>query len=200
MLKFDQNFRYLSIIGKITVVKCLLMPQFLYLMQSTILPTHILDRINTVLFKYIWSKNTTDIKHENDFKRIPEKIKRSTMIQGYEHGGLKMIDMKSMQHTLAIKWISKISKESNGSFQLIPKYYYNQISPKLSIFQSNIEYERLRGVPIQFPYFYKQLLKLWFDIKPWEEVKLNDTQVIWNNNLFTYHKHLFILKDGSTIE
>ena len=43
------------------------------MMQATILPDEVLKIINTLFFKYIWSKG--DICKENE-EKIPESIKR----------------------------------------------------------------------------------------------------------------------------
>ena len=74
-------------LGRIVIAKTFLMSQFLYIMQATILPETVLKRINSLLFKYIWSKKDTD--NEIEQNRITEKVKRTTMIQSYEKGGIK---------------------------------------------------------------------------------------------------------------
>ena len=72
-------------LGRIVIAKTFLMSQFLYIMQATILPETVLKRINSLLFKYIWSKKDTD--NEIEQNRITEKVKRTTIIQSYEKGG-----------------------------------------------------------------------------------------------------------------
>lgn len=45
--------RDLTMMGRISLVKALLAPQFLYLMQAYILPEKVINRINQLFFKYI---------------------------------------------------------------------------------------------------------------------------------------------------
>ncbi len=81
--------RRLTINGRIMLVKSLLASQISYMMQCTILPDLILNRFNTLFFKYIWSQG--DLYKEEDIKKIPERLKRIIIIQDYEKGGLKII-------------------------------------------------------------------------------------------------------------
>ena len=46
-----------------------------------------------------------------------------------------MIDIESMQDTFAISWITKLGKDGNGSWRIIPKYYYSKLSPGLTVFK-----------------------------------------------------------------
>ena len=65
--------------GKIKVIKSLIMPKFVYLAQSLVVPTDILNKINSLIFTFLWSG-----------KR--EKIKRTTVIGLKSEGGLYMCD------------------------------------------------------------------------------------------------------------
>ena len=74
------QFRRLTLLGKIVVVKSLLVSQLVYIMSP--LPTssgHLKD-INNLLYQFLW-----------DGKR--DKIKRVEMINDYATGGLKMLDI-----------------------------------------------------------------------------------------------------------
>ena len=67
--------RGLSIYGKVTVVKSLLIPKFVYVSSLLPTPKELAKDLNRLLFKFLWKVST-----RNDF----------------EHGGLKMIDIDSM--------------------------------------------------------------------------------------------------------
>ena len=64
----------------------------------TSLPTHqgTLKEINTLLYDFLWESKG-------------EKIKRTQMINDNDRGGLKMIDIQSLNKSLKIKWV-------NGNF------------------------------------------------------------------------------------
>ena len=66
--------------GKIVVIKSFLLPKFTYLFQSFSVSKHILNKINTMFFTFLWDGKS-------------EKNKRSLSITQLENGGLNMIDI-----------------------------------------------------------------------------------------------------------
>ena len=57
--------RSLSLIGKVTVIKSLLLPQLLYLLSVLCIPipkSFFKKKINTVFFKFIWSGGNDRVK------------------------------------------------------------------------------------------------------------------------------------------
>ena len=73
--------RKLTVFGKIVVLKSLVMSKCNYLLQCMAVPDQILNKIESLLFKLLWND-------KND------KIKRKQLMQKYEYGGLKMVDIK----------------------------------------------------------------------------------------------------------
>ena len=71
----------LSLLGKITVLKSLIVSQLTYILS--LLPTNqcVIDEVNTLFFKFLWDGKG-------------DQIKRDIMISEYEDGGLKMIDIR----------------------------------------------------------------------------------------------------------
>ena len=76
------EYRRLSFLGKITVLKSLIASKLVYILSP--LPTNhrALDEINNLFFKFLWSGKG-------------DKIKRTIMISDYLNGGLRMIDIKN---------------------------------------------------------------------------------------------------------
>ena len=163
--------RNLTIFGRITLVKSLIASQFLYLMQSFILPTHVLTRINTMFFKFIWSKGKYK---EADLKNVPEKVKRDIVVQDYNNGGLKMIDMIDIQTAFAFKWIKLLYINGNGTWRCLPNYYLGQFSTETTIFNCNTGNVTSTAIPE----FYQKVLHLWNKNKT--DV---DKSILWNNDL-----------------
>ena len=71
--------RNLTIFGKVTVIKSLLLPKLAYFVQYIFTPKQRLNEINSMLFKFLWNKK-------------PEKIKRSILIGKKLEGGIDMPD------------------------------------------------------------------------------------------------------------
>ena len=107
--------RNLSIYGKILIAKTFIISQFIYTMQSIGIPEDILTKINRELFAFIWKK-----KYNN--KKAFEKVKRKILMQDIDKGGLKMIDMLSLQEALHLTWIPKLvnKQEAQNSWMAYP--------------------------------------------------------------------------------
>lgn len=74
--------------GKITVIKTFALPKLVYALSS--LPTQsnfVLNQIEKRMYAFIWENK-------------PEKVKRSTLTQEYEMGGIKMVDIEKFIQSL----------------------------------------------------------------------------------------------------
>ena len=92
------ELRRLPLLGKTTVLKCLIASQLVYILSP--LPTNhkVIGEINNIFFNFLWDGKG-------------DKIKRDIMISDYENGGLKMIDIKVFNRTLKSGWIKKILRQ-----------------------------------------------------------------------------------------
>ena len=92
--------RYLTVLGRVTVVKSLLVSKLNYLILSLPNPgENLLKDINASFYNFIWGEK-------------PDKISRSQMSQSYSDGGVRMIDINIHCQSLKISWIKKLV---NGS-------------------------------------------------------------------------------------
>ena len=103
--------RNLIIYGNILIAKTFLISQFMYIMQSIGIPEEALHKINRIIYTFIWKK-----KYNN--KKAFEKVKRKVLCQDTSKGGLKMIDMNTLQQSLYLSWIPKIIFRRHLSTQL----------------------------------------------------------------------------------
>ena len=85
--------RSLSLIGKVTVIKSLLLPQLLYLLSVLCIsiPKSFFKKINTVFFKFIWSGGN-------------DRVKRAFLYNDYSNGGLRMIDVAAFSQAQKMVW------------------------------------------------------------------------------------------------
>lgn len=85
--------RRLTLLGKITIIKALAVSQIVHVLTS--LPTHqgALKEIDTLLYDFLWESKG-------------DKLKRTQMINDYDKGGLKMIDIQSFNKLLNKKWVN----------------------------------------------------------------------------------------------
>ena len=80
--------RGLSIYRKVTIIKCFLIPKFVYVCSVLPTPKKLIQELNKVLFKFLWKGR--------------DKVKRVSVINEYDEGGLRTA------------WLRLIFNEING--------------------------------------------------------------------------------------
>ena len=96
--------RNLSLIGKVSVIKTLIIPMFVHAL--TVLPapdTKFNTNFNRLIKTFLWKKGRVMISYENLCKDI-------------EHGGLKITNIEYLSKALKITWIRRLYT-SQGSWQ-----------------------------------------------------------------------------------
>ena len=88
------RMRNLSLIGKICVIKSLVLPQLLYLFSvlSIKIPQQFFNELNRLIFKFIWSGGQ-------------DRVQRNFMYNDYIKGGLKMIDSYAFALSQKMVWV-----------------------------------------------------------------------------------------------
>ena len=92
--------RYLTPIGKITVIKTLILSKFTHLFLSVSTPPHLINTLNKLLFSYIWDGK-------------PDKINRQQICKKISDGGLAMIHVYNFERSLKIRWVKHIISGRN---------------------------------------------------------------------------------------
>ena len=99
--------RQLTTLGKITVIKTIMLPKLTHLFKSLPAPsTDILRDLEKLYFGFIWN-----------FK--PDRIARKVIIQDFSRGGLRMIHLVSFIKSLKLTWIRRILTEHSSWTQLL---------------------------------------------------------------------------------
>ena len=86
------ELRRLTLLGKITVLKSLVVSQLVYILSPLKANQTAIEEINKLFYQFLWNG-----------KR--DKIKRNILINDYPNGGLRMLDIASFNKALKITWI-----------------------------------------------------------------------------------------------
>ena len=88
------RMRNLSLIGKICVIKSLVLPQLLYLFSVLCIkiPKIFFKELNTMFYSFIWNG-------------CKDRVQRNLMYNDFQHCGLKMIDAYSFSIAQKMTWI-----------------------------------------------------------------------------------------------
>ena len=93
--------RKLTLLGKITVIKTFALPKLIYALSSLPNPPRtMINYIEKQMYSFLWNGK-------------PDKVKRSSLIQTYDKGGLKMIDIDKFIQAQKITWIKRILDPNN---------------------------------------------------------------------------------------
>ena len=100
--------RNISTLGKITVVKSLLIPKITHLLISLPRPDkQMISKLEKILFKFIWNGN--------------DRVSRKTMVLDYKHGGCRMPHLDSFIKSLKLTWIRRILNSNSEWISLFPE-------------------------------------------------------------------------------
>ena len=132
----------LTFLCKIIVIKTLILPKLIYSASILPLPEKLIKDVNKILYSFIWGKT--------------EKIKRRVLINEYEKGGLKMIDIQC--HLMVLKaWLLRINKNKEEVWTLLPQAYIKRVTGSLVLqinFSNAKHFPRLQCVPL----FYQEII------------------------------------------
>lgn len=160
--------RNLTVIGRITVIKSLVLPILNHLIISLPNPDEeTIKKINDLMFTFIWNSPVN-------------KVKKDILCKEYSEGGLKMIDLNVFINALKSTWIRRFC-EKNCKWQNIFMSYID----KNKLFSCGGAYIKNLYLKIK-NYFWKDVLRSWEMLidrerdTDWEYFLSNP---IWLNNL-----------------
>ena len=141
--------RGLSLAGKILVFKTLAVSQLLYVCTFKNPSTQIIESLNSIQKKFIWSKKRPKIKH-------------SRLIADYKDGGYKDIDIETKISSLKVKWVSRLLDDNFHPWKIIPNLSFSRVGGNKTIFHFNLQLSEACLAKIKnFPLLYQQLIQIW---------------------------------------
>ena len=160
--------RNLTPIGKITIIKTKILSKFIHLFLSIPITKCFLEKLNRILFQFLWNKK-------------PDKIKRATICTMYQNGGLNMVNIYNFEKCLKVSWMRRLQSQSQWCILL----------------QETIsEFERIFVMGPEWCNFLKQKVsnKFWSDVfQSWayvgKELRINSNSDIMQSCLW-YNKHI----------
>ena len=81
--------RDLTLIGKITIIKCFALSKLIHVTSTLPLPDNFAQKVNDLIYKFIWNGK-------------PPKMKKATMIGELGDGGLKAPDFIAINKALKL--------------------------------------------------------------------------------------------------
>ena len=160
----------MSLLGKITVIKSIALPKLIY--PLTVLKNPSIEKLKQItknMYAFIWDSK-------------PEKIKRKHLVQTYQNGGLKMLDIDLFINSLKCSWLKRLFDNNNhGQWKNFYLQKINKYGGKL-LFDCNLNENSILKM---FPEnnFLQEIVIAWANILNEKHNELNNIgkQIIWNN-------------------
>ena len=152
--------RCLSLKGKVTIIRSLILPQIQFLFTMIYIPTKYLDLIEKTIFNFLWNNKTS-------------KIKKSTIIAPIENGGLNMVDVYTTHLTAKCRWVARLYDEKPKKWQATFLYMLN--------IPQNLINKNLPPTYANKPKteFHKQIVQSWLTIYAREPICPEEVKDQW---------------------
>lgn len=172
--------RRLTLLGKILLVKTFALSQLIFLASVTSVPGYVIHEVEKIIYDFIW----------NGGKGM---IKRSTLINNIEDGGLKMVDIKSMFKALQIKWVQRFNDSIGSSaWKNIFKEFIAPYGGDL-IFYCNLTASQVK-LWKNIPLFYKNIIISYIELVQPDKLKVGCQCVWYNHHMLINGKPYFYKK------
>ena len=109
------RMRGLTLQGKITVFKTLVISKLVYCSYLSYVPKSIIDLVKKMQKEFVWSDK-------------PAKIKHNTMCNSYEQGGLQMSDIDLKIDALHLSWVRRLFEGNDHQWKHIPRKCFREYS------------------------------------------------------------------------
>ena len=159
--------RNLSLKGKITILRTLILPQIQFLFSMIPTPDAILKKLDKMLFNFLWSNK-------------PAKIKRNTIIGPIELGGLGMIDVYAVHTAAKCSWIRRLFDNTNSKWKVI---FIVMLNIKPALLNKNLE---LKNTSRCLTEFHKQILTSWIELtskEPFSYKEIINQYILHNRHI-----------------
>ena len=136
--------------GKILIIKTLILPKFTFLASSRVVPKMYIKEIESCFNRFIWNGK-------------PDKIKRLTLIGDYEKGVLNMVDINSYFKSLKVSWVKRLLSSKTSNWKVIPRKYLDKFGKNWLIFKMNMDNGKSIENFNDIPEFYKEIINCWVE-------------------------------------
>ena len=164
--------RDLTVFGKAVIIKALGISSIVYSMSTLEAPKSELEKVNKLIFKFIW-------------KNKPDKIKRDALYQTIDRGGLKVPNIFLMDKALRLNWIRRLVVNKPGNWRIIPQYYFDKYGGIEFLLKCNYDGKSLDK---QIPAFYRNMLLYFKEFKYLYDKENRAKYVLFNNTLILIDK------------
>ena len=162
--------RDLTFIGKVLVIKTLLLSQIGFLTESLIIAEKFVKEIESLLWSFLWNSKQP-------------VVSRNTMHLSKEFGGVNMPNLRNILMSKQIKVIYNILESKYAHWNMIGKNWLRKFDIQYNDSFFLCKASNIKGLDISdLPIFYQRAINSWISFK--SRIKITDKTSIINSNLF----------------
>ena len=155
--------RGLSLYGKVTIIKSLLIPKMLYVFSIPPTPEDFIKQLNSIIYNFL--------------RKGPDKIARLATINDLKHGGLDLIDIETSVKVSRLAWIGRLFSEGSLPWKAYINHLLEDFEGKF-LFRCNYDVKDYKT----YSKSYNELLQWWADFRASFSTKPPVSEsLIWNN-------------------
>ena len=162
--------RDLTYVGKVLVIKTLILSQIGFLAESLNVPNLVVKEIESLLWYFLW-----------DGKQ--PLVSRNTMYLDKDEGGVNMPNLRNILISKRVKLIYKILNADSENWNLIGKHWLRKFDHQYNDEFFLCKCSNLKGLDISdLPDFYQSAINSWATFQG--KMKVGDKNSVLNSNLF----------------
>ena len=171
--------RNLTLFGKALIIKSLGLSQIVYAASNLNTPTEVQFTIKSKLFSFLWNKKK-------------DKIKRESIYQDYDRGGIRMTDIDLMIKGLRLAWISRLLNPERRNWKSVPNYFFTKLGGLNFFLRCNYDAKYLDP---KLPIFYKDILSFFSELKSKYNYQQGQETILFNNKAILIGGKPFFLRE-----
>ena len=157
--------RNLTLFGKVLIMKSLGLSQIVYAASNVNVPKEVIYTIKTKLFSFLWNNKK-------------DKIKRESIYQEYDKGGIRMTDVEIMIKALRLAWIPRLLNPVSLNWKSIPDNFFKKLGGLNFLLRCNYDAKYLDP---KLPAFYKDILSFFSELKSQYNYEHGQEIILFNN-------------------
>jgi hypothetical protein len=176
--------RTLTLFGKVCIIKSLAISKIIFVATCLSVPEQVIKEVDKRIFNFLWGAR--------------DRIRRKSVINQLDAGGLNMIDVTSQFKALKASWANRIANASERDlWAVIPKSFISKFGDDSFILKSSLTTKTAFSSLDTIPKFYKDVILSYNESKvmKYEDFKENlIRQPIWGNRFIKFNKKALFFK------
>ena len=133
--------RDLSLKGRVLLTKAEGLSRLAYAAIPLFVNKKLCNSIDKLLFNFIWKNKT-------------HYVKKSVIMNTFEHGGLNFLDFTTLNNTFKINWKKHFLKNPTSTWNFIPNYIFSKVGGLEFVVLCDYKIEK---IPLTLSKFHKQM-------------------------------------------